>query len=843
MVGTPYYISPEIINSHPYRFETDIWSLGVILYELCCLKPPFQAKSLNFLALKIVKGQYQSPGSMYSRDIKNLIAQLLQVNPKRRPNINQLLANPLLKPYIDKCMSKQEKADEFSHTVLHNQRIKVNQGELKKKFNGLKMIQNENIAKAPAQPRAQQNHRRPSSRGRDEQVQKENDRKNANNKGQQQKVQVKDYLNKEKQRDQEKKELQRKEDRRRKQEKQEKERLAARKYEIKNAEEKRKELEKKRKEYDEYYKRKEIERKEKLKKQKEEILKIQEERKARLDRDKKRQREQEESDRQRQKQRRERSSRKNKQRSADKRTSRDRRSSRENITSRDKRRSDKDSSRDKPNMIPSQSRIDRIKQRVNDLEAPKKQITEYGDDKSHPASNWTHIEPKKGKRSNSKNREVRNSRNRERSNSKSKKQAPTPEELKALKDKVNNLERPKRALGQRRPSNDRRYPPALNEQNENAQDMILAVKKFSPKKDVAERKPRSRSKGRKDSDSPSKNKKKLISKKNSKKRLDERKAEIQAKKEKLQEERRQMHEDIKKKRKLLSEKCAPKRKSPSKNKQNNSPSDHLFNEIVENLDSDSLQMPPRISSNKNKDVKSIDKINKVIFDDKVDQKLKKPKKNVVINVDGNNLDVKNLKMVKVPSFNKEGSEICLSSNQITPQQKDKSDLSIISGLTPGNREENSSRGLFDLTKSRNVQKIEPDGFVVDDKTGKATEQLYGILKQTAYFNDASNQSLKQNIDSIKKASQVINNRILGSLDKENVSDNIFKNIEIEDSENDNKSEEISYLTTNTQNATNLDFITVRNITLIFRLRRKECSSKSMTKILSTSYLIMASLKI
>lgn len=37
MVGTPYYISPEIIEGKPYTFMTDIWSLGVILYELCAL--------------------------------------------------------------------------------------------------------------------------------------------------------------------------------------------------------------------------------------------------------------------------------------------------------------------------------------------------------------------------------------------------------------------------------------------------------------------------------------------------------------------------------------------------------------------------------------------------------------------------------------------------------------------------------------------------------------------------------------------------------------------------------------------------------------------------------------
>ncbi|CAK94413.1 unnamed protein product (macronuclear) [Paramecium tetraurelia] len=35
IVGTPYYLSPEIIESRDYSFKTDIWSLGIILYELC----------------------------------------------------------------------------------------------------------------------------------------------------------------------------------------------------------------------------------------------------------------------------------------------------------------------------------------------------------------------------------------------------------------------------------------------------------------------------------------------------------------------------------------------------------------------------------------------------------------------------------------------------------------------------------------------------------------------------------------------------------------------------------------------------------------------------------------
>lgn len=50
VVGTPYYLSPEIIESHPYSFKSDVWSLGVLLFEMCALQPPFNATSLHQLA-------------------------------------------------------------------------------------------------------------------------------------------------------------------------------------------------------------------------------------------------------------------------------------------------------------------------------------------------------------------------------------------------------------------------------------------------------------------------------------------------------------------------------------------------------------------------------------------------------------------------------------------------------------------------------------------------------------------------------------------------------------------------------------------------------------------------
>lgn len=42
-LGSPYYMSPEQCNGQEYNEKSDIWSLGIILYELAQLSPPFMA--------------------------------------------------------------------------------------------------------------------------------------------------------------------------------------------------------------------------------------------------------------------------------------------------------------------------------------------------------------------------------------------------------------------------------------------------------------------------------------------------------------------------------------------------------------------------------------------------------------------------------------------------------------------------------------------------------------------------------------------------------------------------------------------------------------------------------
>mmetsp|Transcript_105498 Transcript_105498/g.283583 ORF Transcript_105498/g.283583 Transcript_105498/m.283583 type:complete len:476 (-) Transcript_105498:34-1461(-) len=96
MVGTPYYLSPEIIEDRPYNFKSDIWSCGVVLYEMTTLKHPFDADSLVILASKILKDQFPDPDASYSDDLKALIRKLLSKDASKRPYIKEVLRLPLL---------------------------------------------------------------------------------------------------------------------------------------------------------------------------------------------------------------------------------------------------------------------------------------------------------------------------------------------------------------------------------------------------------------------------------------------------------------------------------------------------------------------------------------------------------------------------------------------------------------------------------------------------------------------------------------------------------------------------------------------------------------------------
>lgn len=87
IVGTPYYLSPELCEEKPYNHKSDIWSLGCVLYEMCTLRHPFEANNQGALILKIVRGKFDPIPSTFSKELSEMVNSLLTRDYKKRPSI------------------------------------------------------------------------------------------------------------------------------------------------------------------------------------------------------------------------------------------------------------------------------------------------------------------------------------------------------------------------------------------------------------------------------------------------------------------------------------------------------------------------------------------------------------------------------------------------------------------------------------------------------------------------------------------------------------------------------------------------------------------------------------
>lgn len=96
MVGTPYYLSPEIIRDQPYAYKSDVWSCGVVLFEMATLQHPFNADCLAVLAGKILQDEVPPLDAMYSAELTELIRRMLKKEPQERPTFREVLMHEFL---------------------------------------------------------------------------------------------------------------------------------------------------------------------------------------------------------------------------------------------------------------------------------------------------------------------------------------------------------------------------------------------------------------------------------------------------------------------------------------------------------------------------------------------------------------------------------------------------------------------------------------------------------------------------------------------------------------------------------------------------------------------------
>ncbi|XP_046852777.1 serine/threonine-protein kinase Nek4-like isoform X2 [Xenia sp. Carnegie-2017] len=100
LVGTPYYMSPELFTNKPYGYKSDVWALGCCLYEMCTLKHAFNAKDMNSLVYKILRGKLPAMPTTYSDDLCDIIRSMLSQDPDKRPSVARLLRHSFIKKQI-----------------------------------------------------------------------------------------------------------------------------------------------------------------------------------------------------------------------------------------------------------------------------------------------------------------------------------------------------------------------------------------------------------------------------------------------------------------------------------------------------------------------------------------------------------------------------------------------------------------------------------------------------------------------------------------------------------------------------------------------------------------------
>ena len=91
LIGTPFYLSPEICKEKPYNEKSDIWALGCILYELCTFKHPFETTNQAALVNKILKENPKPIPYTFDFYFNEIIKKLLQKNMNKRPSCKLIL--------------------------------------------------------------------------------------------------------------------------------------------------------------------------------------------------------------------------------------------------------------------------------------------------------------------------------------------------------------------------------------------------------------------------------------------------------------------------------------------------------------------------------------------------------------------------------------------------------------------------------------------------------------------------------------------------------------------------------------------------------------------------------
>lgn len=128
VLGSPLYMAPELVNRQPYNEKVDVWSLGVITYQLLSGKTPFESTSIKKIDWNInnknlkFKSTADQNWDHVSQNAKNFILRCLDRDPTTRPSIRQLFKEPWIAQHQEKMQdqSLDDEGEEIQQSIQKN---------------------------------------------------------------------------------------------------------------------------------------------------------------------------------------------------------------------------------------------------------------------------------------------------------------------------------------------------------------------------------------------------------------------------------------------------------------------------------------------------------------------------------------------------------------------------------------------------------------------------------------------------------------------------------------------------------------------------------------------------
>ncbi|PON98682.1 Tyrosine-protein kinase [Trema orientale] len=97
IVGTPYYVAPEVLAGRDYSEKVDVWSAGVVLYVMLAGFPPFYGESMGEIFEAVVRANLRFPARAFhsvSPVAKDLLRRMVCKDVSRRFSAEQVLRHP-----------------------------------------------------------------------------------------------------------------------------------------------------------------------------------------------------------------------------------------------------------------------------------------------------------------------------------------------------------------------------------------------------------------------------------------------------------------------------------------------------------------------------------------------------------------------------------------------------------------------------------------------------------------------------------------------------------------------------------------------------------------------------